>query len=58
MKQLDWSNEREWRVVTYDSDAATGDFTDMPMSPSGIVGVYIGYQAAKDEVQELLSALS
>lgn len=57
VKRSDWSNEREWRVITFAKDGATADYTDYPVAPGELLAVYVGYRASGEQVASLLSAL-
>ena len=54
VKAIDWSYEREWRVIYY-GDKET-PYEDTPFDPSQVTAIYLGYRmSAKDreEVTEL-----
>ena len=58
VKTLDWSSEKEWRIVSGARPGEDGLFRDYGFSPREIVGVYFGSKCAERDRADLLSLLA
>lgn len=55
-KSPDWSNEREWRVVSSKRASGVGEFTDFPFNPEELASIYLGPKMSAEDRAALIAA--
>jgi len=58
VKTIDWSLEREWRLVTLKREGDSGLYSDWGVHPRELSGVYLGPKCLEQDQSEILSLLS
>jgi hypothetical protein len=54
-KSPEWSNEREWRVVSSNRATGVGDYTDYPFRAAELSTVYLGPRMALEDREALIA---
>jgi hypothetical protein len=57
VKSIDWSYEREWRVVSYARPGESGLFADYSFHPRELGGIYLGPEIADQDAADILSLI-
>ena len=52
-KGLEWSYEKEWRVVSSARPGETGEYSDWPFSPKELTNIFFGLKTTEEDISEI-----